>query len=758
MEIVASETEMEPFIYEQFDLRRPAIRLLRLLKGKREHDIECELFQTYLEGYNITAYHALSYTWGGTKPAATVKVNGKTLGVTENLYLALQHLRKRDTDLVLWVDAICIDQSNVKERGHQVQQMANVYSKAKEVIIWLGPATLETDLVMHTLQELEKQQSKHAQEDWKISDHRWIDLWSSVLYKQWTLYPHRFYSMREGMVQLLNRPWFGRVWILQEVANAQTATIHSGTRAVPSYLLALASSIMSTRPNGYCQAVLDIMPGISREDSWWNIRRDLNTLLRQFNHSQASDPRDLVYALLGLSSDARGTSTLRPDYSQSVQEVIRSTVLFLLKDAEVSYESLQRILAELPSLRKAYVAERGHRLTHDTVGALSSADISIETATFVMLSDLFESYPDRVTLTEKVVIAAASNREYGRDVMELLLRQFGDDLKINEIVLEAAGRNPRCGEQVLQVILPRLPEVEITRLLLAATRGHNEDTAILHHPNIKHWMLQKRRAVAENKPHGAVITSILLKRANANIHVTQDMLVAAAGNNRGAAAMLKLLLEHSKAAHITPEVLLAAAGNIEGNAVMQVLLERSTNLRIGEDIVIATGDNWLMCNEIMMVLLSHPSAHICKTPKTVNTIVRLCNVQVITRLLDRYGEAADMHITKDAVIEAICRQSLWRGNAAREAIAALLFDRFSNILPRGEVFLAAAGFLDPDDDDPYHHSILQRVYQTPAPSDRAHSGKLHKHTLELLDQWAQTNRTSPLWYFWQQYRQTIPLI
>ena len=58
-----------------------------------------------------------------------------TLSITENLYLALQYLRLRDTDRILWVDAICIDQSNKKEQRHQVQQMGNTYSQADRVIL-----------------------------------------------------------------------------------------------------------------------------------------------------------------------------------------------------------------------------------------------------------------------------------------------------------------------------------------------------------------------------------------------------------------------------------------------------------------------------------------------------------------------------------------------------------------------------------------------------------------------------------------------
>src|SRR5947209_1153949 len=120
---------MATFKYEPMDLGGPTFRLLLLRKG-RELEVECELFQAWLDGDNLVPYEALSYTCGGTEMSASVQIDGRTLAITENLYLALQYLRSEETDRILWVDAICIDQANHQERGHQVQQMGNIYSLA----------------------------------------------------------------------------------------------------------------------------------------------------------------------------------------------------------------------------------------------------------------------------------------------------------------------------------------------------------------------------------------------------------------------------------------------------------------------------------------------------------------------------------------------------------------------------------------------------------------------------------------------------
>ena len=260
---------MDVFKYEPIDLNSPAFRLLRLFKGM-EADIKCELFQAWLQGDSIIPYEALSYTWGSTEMTEYIKIDGWTLGVTENLYWALRYLRSQDIDQIFWVDAVCIDQSNNIERGHQVQQMGNIYSQANRVIFWLGSPTYEINALMDSLKQLEKESIKHACGNWKLTDVRWMDLWSAVQSTLKNLYLNIETRQYKGMEMLLERPWFKRVWILQEVANAKVAVVCTGTRSISARIFALAPSLIGIQPKPHCQAVLDIMPGPSRKDSWWS--------------------------------------------------------------------------------------------------------------------------------------------------------------------------------------------------------------------------------------------------------------------------------------------------------------------------------------------------------------------------------------------------------------------------------------------------------------------------------------------------------
>lgn len=134
---------MQAFSYPPLDLERAVFRLVQLRQGQGPN-IECLLHQvyldsadtgSYLDAADTVPYHALSYTWGGTEKASHVMVDGKELGVTSNLYMALQHLRLKDVDQVFWIDAICIDQDNRDERRHQVEHMCKIYSQAEDVIV-----------------------------------------------------------------------------------------------------------------------------------------------------------------------------------------------------------------------------------------------------------------------------------------------------------------------------------------------------------------------------------------------------------------------------------------------------------------------------------------------------------------------------------------------------------------------------------------------------------------------------------------------
>jgi hypothetical protein len=152
-------------------------------------------------------YTALSYTWGMKTSLSTVSVNGYRLEVTKNLEIALRHLRLIDDTKTLWIDALCIDQNNTLERNQQVQLMAQIYGTATETIIWLGPTTDGSDWVLDKLISGEVEDNDA-------------------------------FAFSYRLLQLLSRPWWTRVWVIQEVAYSRAAIIRCGDRSISFDILA----------------------------------------------------------------------------------------------------------------------------------------------------------------------------------------------------------------------------------------------------------------------------------------------------------------------------------------------------------------------------------------------------------------------------------------------------------------------------------------------------------------------------------------
>ncbi|EUC41411.1 hypothetical protein COCMIDRAFT_8874 [Bipolaris oryzae ATCC 44560] len=587
---------MDIYVYEPIDLERPAFRLLQLLRG-RGSTIECMLYQAYLDGTDTIPYNALSYTWGGTNKTSTVTVNGKTLDVTENLYSALRHLRSEDVDRVFWVDAICIDQDNEIERGHQVQQMCKIYSHAEEVVVWLGQPTAETNVLMDSLRQLEEYSLMYAHRHWDLA--QWAKFWRSVP-------QNPYFEPRQGLDLLLSRPWFRRVWILQEIANVKKASVWCGIKSVKAHIFALAPSLIGIKPERHCQAVLDIMPGHLREETWWCESRDLYNLLLKFRESNASDPRDKIYALLGISSDACDTDSLRPTYTKDLQTVIRDTSLFLFGRSDVSYETMPMFLEDLTF--------------RNSLSFLELVRMSDAKAVqhFLMRRGL------EVSLSEAMIKAAAENQENGQDIMNFLIQKRGSEITVTDRIIKAAARNKTSGRDIiiclfqtcehefkltkeaLKVLQDVLSEIfgEMFRNLLEETAdvdirdedlnivlsmmskgGHIEDFELLRNSiiNAGNEFYATALHAASAIGHEAVVKLLLERGAKINIEGAYRSPLHAA-SARGHEAVVRLLLERGAKINIEGAYrsLLYAASEKGHEAVVKLLLDKVADVDVGD--------------------------------------------------------------------------------------------------------------------------------------------------------------------------------
>ena len=286
-------------------------------------------------------------------------VGSHKIPLGRNLEQALWSLRLSDQARILWVDAICIDQSNNVEREHQVSQMGRIYGSATTVTIWLGVASENSDDALQFVRDLwQLESSRIARQDGTQSD--WI-----AFKANFAPYGHfaseRFTQLR-ALSYLVNRNWFHRRWVVQEVAFAKDIVVQCGQSTVSwpefantiaflhkhhlklVYILRMfhihedeydwtsepsrtARNTSYSTPEIQAHAAsqfLFVADFLLRKDAVNRVLSylvDIGTLVTKLWALQVSDPRDTMFALISLARDTPGSSDLYPNYSKSPCEV-----------------------------------------------------------------------------------------------------------------------------------------------------------------------------------------------------------------------------------------------------------------------------------------------------------------------------------------------------------------------------------------------------------------------------------------------------
>ena len=323
------------------------IRLVKILPGSQVSPVKCEL-QPAVLGPETPKYVALSYCWGDATHKTWVNCNGQRLALTKDLLIAMRRLRRKDETETIWIDQICINQEDVDERSSQVRLMRKIYASAANVIIWLGDEADDSSLAFKLIPQL----SDASQID--------TDSWTA---KEWG-----------ALKALLLRPWFGRMWVLQELGVASSAAVVCGKQSISWQ--AISRMIDHMQRTGSWLSIFGSSGFGSSFSFYWRlaclswIREQVSDhgsicTLKALSNSRnfdATDPRDKIYALVGLC--VRDDRFIEPDYSKDIVDVYRETaraVLFqqnhnLSTDSSLSFHEhhVMEVLSEAERVENKY--------------------------------------------------------------------------------------------------------------------------------------------------------------------------------------------------------------------------------------------------------------------------------------------------------------------------------------------------------------------------------------------------------------------
>ncbi|OCK78244.1 hypothetical protein K432DRAFT_444772 [Lepidopterella palustris CBS 459.81] len=255
---------------------------------------------------NCPEYETVSYTWGGedndTSLCCPVFVGPywDVLFQTKNCWEMLRFIRPWSGIRMVWVDALCINQKNIKERGEQVAKMGQIYKNCSRVIVYLG-----ADIILPRNDRFPLRHQLHEIEGNSISPQ---------LPENNQLRPTRL-----NLHELLKRRYFSRVWVIQELILPGQATIPIGDLdfwAGPDTSTQLAASVPSD-----WQWDSTAAPWVRNIAQRRLPVKDITEVIPQTWNSLASDPRDRLFGVLGLIQNDERDLALQPDYSLSEQHV-----------------------------------------------------------------------------------------------------------------------------------------------------------------------------------------------------------------------------------------------------------------------------------------------------------------------------------------------------------------------------------------------------------------------------------------------------
>ncbi|KAK8040931.1 hypothetical protein PG994_013938 [Apiospora phragmitis] len=330
------------------------IRIVSLLPGEYGDPIECVL--EHIDTDTTKDYEALSYCWGEASITKPILLDNKPYPVTTNLFDGLQRLRQSDGPRRLWIDSLCINQSDLAERSLEVQRMKMIYENASQVLIWLGECLPWSEEAVQSVFDYMTEIADIRQKGQGIKDlverYGYTELW---------------HKQKRSNEFLRQRQWFERSWVLQEAAVRWPIWSLASTKRrellpifwcgriqLPYYCLRSALVNWTALPEEYGSLkFLGVhQPAKQHVDMSFvydqQLRKGLITMTQQLigylmagaTNFKATDPRDQIYAVLGLLSGGTLPAHLLPDYRKPIRQVLIEFGKYLL-DENMTMDAIQ---------------------------------------------------------------------------------------------------------------------------------------------------------------------------------------------------------------------------------------------------------------------------------------------------------------------------------------------------------------------------------------------------------------------------------
>lgn len=418
-------TQTKQPIYQGLDATISEIRVLTLHQGARDQELRCTLKTVSLD--DNPAFHALSYVWGAGTEKGHINIDGHVVPVTSNLATVLTQFRSHHHDslqlhsMPMWIDAICINQADLEERALQVRLMGRIYRQASRVLMWLG----EGDEV-----------SGYALDRMNNTTFR-----DSCLDRKATSRAPTLDEIKVKVIfdkNLERRRYWTRTWTLQEaVLASEDPVMLCGSRQIPwSRYMQCKSALLGFDEWSYPGLAFDwvtlenelpwhrdaiaIEVEVSRSSGHENIRKvyhesgsvSLGLLLTATNQLQATDPRDHVYAVLGLVSnnelrvvniDYRKTparlfrDAMAAVWSSGIDDLVGNIIPKLSFGREIDNSELPSWVPNLAGPRSIYDNLYEAEMGYERWQPERQAEIHVEGNTLTVKAIKFDTITDIVT-------------------------------------------------------------------------------------------------------------------------------------------------------------------------------------------------------------------------------------------------------------------------------------------------------------------------------------------------------------------------